>query len=276
MSKRSQVKRENFYPIFRMVLISFGLFSFLSQEARAIVNIEDRRLSEQKDGIGVTAGAGLSAIDGNSEVLSLNANGKIDWKKGIHSFFILGDESYSESKTGGTDLTLVDKTMAHARYTHELTSKTAWETFVQWQRNDLLKLKRRIFAGGGLRTTWVKKENEFFSAAGLGVFYFDENHRMPTDGADVDDDGVCINLYGALTWSVNQYVKLHDTLYYQPRVDDLGDYRFLNEFTMSLTMGPGLNFNVGVNVTHDSDYPGALFIDSADVEYKTSVTYQFL
>ncbi|NKB25196.1 MAG: DUF481 domain-containing protein [Kiritimatiellae bacterium] len=150
------------------------------------------------------------------------------------------------------------------------------KAFIQGDQDGIIKLKKRTFEGGGLRLAWLKKERVFTSSLGLGAFYFDETHQDLITGADIVDNGVCINSYATFTWKVNKQVTLHDTIYYQPRYGRINDYRLLNHFTMSIKMSTSMSFNVGLDVIHDSDYPAVLFADPIDIRYTTSMSYLFL
>ncbi|MEM7396321.1 MAG: DUF481 domain-containing protein, partial [Verrucomicrobiota bacterium] len=221
---------------FKTAVVLAGLACCSQGAWGEIANIEDQLLVATSDGLRGNLTGGISGSDGNTDSLILSVSGKLGYKKGVNDFFLYAQEVYQEIESTA----IADKTLVHGRYTRSVNNKLAGELYSQWERDDIILLKSRFIHGAGLRYNWLTEENKWISHFGLGAYYFDEDHEEPVvtgttiEFEEVDDDGVRFNAYATLTWKVNDQVTLHDTLYYQPLVDDFDDYRLLNTFNLAV------------------------------------------
>jgi len=68
-------------------------------------------------------------------------------------------------------------------------------------------------------------------------------------------------------------VRVLSTTYYQPAVDDFGDYRLLEDAALSVKMTDSLSLKVSLNLAHDSQPPQD--VKKTDTTYSTGIEYSF-
>ena len=73
--------------------------------------------------------------------------------------------------------------------------------------------------------------------------------------------------------SRDERVELSGTIYVQPAVDDLSDYRVLQQSRLSTALTENWSLVVELNVRHDSD--PELDVDETDLELSTGFGFRF-
>lgn len=247
-----------------------ALFLGWTGAAHAIVNIESLRVGEPTRGYSGSLDVSVSGQSGNTDKFGADAGGRLQWHGGaVTNFAIL---RYAYAQTSGVEDT--NKLFFHARHIHRITEKTAYEGFVQAERNKFTRLSFRGLIGGGLRFTLVKRPGVKSLHLGLGGFYTRETLES---AAGVTDNGSQnywrINTYVNYLHHLNDQVSILTTTYYQPAVDDFGDFRLLEEATLRVKMNHSLSLDVSLNVAHDSKPPQK--VKRTDTIYSTGIEYSF-
>ena len=238
--------------------------------AHAIVNIESLRQDETKEGYSGTVNISVDGESGNTEKFGVNAGGRLQWHSGaITKFAIL---RYAYSETSGLQDT--NKLFFHARHIRQITARTAYEGFVQAERNKFARLSFRGLIGGGTRFTLSEKPGIESVHLGLGGFY---SREILESRAGTTDGG------GQNIWRLNSYLNyLHhfngqvsvlSTTYLQPAVDNFSDYRLLEEATLSVKMTNSLSINLSLDLARDSKPPQ--LVKKTDAMYSSGIEYNF-
>lgn len=241
-----------------------------SVAAHAIVNIESLRQDETKEGYTGTVNISADGESGNTEKFSINAGGRLQWHGGaITNFAIL---RYAYSETSGLQDT--NKLFFHARHIRQITAKTAYEGFIQAERNKFARLSFRGLIGGGTRLTLSEKPGIESLHLGLGGFF---SREILESRAGTTDGG------GQNIWRLNSYlnylrhfngqVSVLSTTYLQPAVENFGDYRLLEEATLSVKMTNSLSLNLSLDLTRDSKPPQ--LVKKTDAVYSSGIEYNF-
>lgn len=238
--------------------------------AHAIVNIESLRTGEPPQGYSGSANLGVNGQSGNTDKLGITAGARLQWHGGAVTNFALVRYSYGET-TGVQD---TNKLFSHARHIRWLSDRTAYEGFLQAERNIFARLSFRGLGGGGVRLKLTEIPRIKSLYLGLGGFYSQEKLEKRvglTDGGS--EDIWRFNTYLNYVHQLNHSVRVLSTTYYQPAVDDFGDFRLLEEATLSVKMSNDLALNLSLDLSHDSRPPQT--VKKTDVVYSTGIEYAF-
>jgi len=247
-----------------------ALFLGWAGAAQAIVNIESLRVGEPPPGYSGSLDISVNGQSGNTDKLGVAAGARLQWHGGdVTNFAIL---RYDYAQTSGVEDT--NKLFFHTRHIHQLTKETAYEGFIQAERNKFTRLSFRGLIGGGVRLTLIKKPDIKSLHVGLGGFYSRETLES---AAGVTDNGSQsywrINTYVNYLHHLNDQVSVLTTTYWQPATRDFGDYRLLEEATLSVKMTDDLSLNVSLDLAHDSKPPQK--VKQTDTIYSTGIEYRF-
>ena len=238
--------------------------------AHAIVNIEALHTGEPQPGYSGTVNIAVDGQSGNTDKLSVNAGARLQWHGGaVTNFAIL---RYNYGETSGVQDT--NKLFSHARHIHQISAKTAYEGFIQAERNTFNRLSFRGLLGGGLRLTLAEVPDNKSLHLGLGGFFSRETLEKRTGTTDAGSSNTWrVSTYLNYVQQLNKSVRVHSTTYYQPAVDDFSDYRLLEDATLSVKMTDSLSLNVSLDLAHDSKPPQA--VKKTDTTYGTGIEYSF-
>ncbi|NKB24785.1 MAG: DUF481 domain-containing protein [Kiritimatiellae bacterium] len=246
-----------------IVLLVIGMGSLITP-VQAIINMEDQRIAEPADGVSGYLRPNISGMQGNVEQEGWGVSAKLDLYKDGITYFIVTDVQDNETFGNKT----ADSLTTHLRNIRQWTPKVAWEGFVQYERDNVKRLNKRVLVGTDGRFTLAKEENKIESYLGVGAFYFDEK----LDG-DEDDDGVRISTYFTYKHNINENLSVANTLYFQPKVDDMADLRILNHLTMQVKMTASMSLTSGLDFLHESE--PAFGVEETDWIYRSGIQYNF-
>lgn len=239
--------------------------------AQAIVNVESLRAGEPLVGWSGAVDAALNGQAGNTRTQTTHLGARLEWHRDALTNFAL--LRYSHGQSGGVEDT--DQLFAHARHIHRRTERLAYEEFIQAQRDPFARLAFRGLIGAGLRLTLTPPTDQR-TALHLGAGGFYSQERLSAR-AGVSDSGTetlwRLNTYISYLQRLNDQVRVLSTTYYQPAVEDVGDYRLLEEATLSVKMTERLSLDLSLNLSYDSDPPQA--VKQTDTTYSTGLQYAF-
>ena len=262
---------------FRTSALALALFS-LSSTAAAQVNTEALRREDRSPGWHTNLGVDLGIIAGNSSLVQLRSNLRLDYltERG-HTFFV----TQFQRGTQGDSLFL-NKGFAHLRGVKTLSARYQVEAFLQREFNEFIDLEDRRLAGGGLRIRWglasdpSGKPNPAQLHTGFGAMW--ERERIDTTGQASDDRAssplaslVRSTNYLVLQWQVDDRLTLFSTTYYQVDLRRFADYRILWEGALNLTLTKRLALRLNLNLRYDSEPPAG--IKSYDLEITNGFSY---
>jgi putative salt-induced outer membrane protein YdiY len=238
--------------------------------AHAIVNIESLRQNETQEGYTGTVNISVDGESGNTEKFGVNAGGRLQWHGGtITNFAIL---RYAYSETSGLQDT--NKLFIHARHIRQITAKTAYEGFVQAERNKFARLSFRGLIGGGTRLTLSEKPDVESVHLGLGGFFSREILESKAGTTDGGEQNIWrLNSYINYLHHFNEQVSVLSTTYLQPDVENFSDYRLLEEATLNVKMTNSLSINLSLDLTRDSKPPQ--LVKKTDAMYSSGIEYSF-
>ncbi len=240
------------------------------------------------------AGAEVSAAlrDGNSDTLALGLGFRLQRLRSFEDLsaeelayrsprkrlFFVANFSFEEEN----DERSVNQGFAHARYTRFVRPRIGWEAFGQIQFDEFTRLDRRVLLGGGLRAALVEtaKRQVYLGAAVMveQERIDEELVRAKSEPGSLEErlEGEVVRStnYFTIRWTFDEErVVFLSTTYAQPRVDDVDDFRLLEEATLSVRLSERLGLNVALTIKHDNQPP--LGVEKTDVELSNSLTIRF-
>lgn len=227
----------------KKALIVFFLF-ITSNAYCQIVNIENQRLRDNKQGFNGSAELNFNFIMNSKQLLQIGARARLGYLKQKHQFLMFGDHSFVKSE--GADF--VNRGFQHFRYNYTFkdSGKVNFEAFQQVQFNRIQKINLRLLVGTGLRFTLIDQKNYQLNF-GSGVM--GEYEELIDIGESQD---LLSTSYLSFDGQFNEAVGMNTISYFQPKLTNFGDFRFSNETTLRFKINEYLSFNVVYSITHDS------------------------
>ena len=195
--------------------------------------------------------------------------GRVQWYEKEATRFIVVNFEYGES----ADVKDTNKTFVHLRNIQYQSKDFAWELFVQITEDEFTRLDSRMLLGGGVRLNLLNSGDQSIDL-GLGVFR--EREKLGFVPLTTDA-GVAYNnrmsLYLVYKSTLSSHSRLSSTLYYQPDISEISDYRLFEQFALQLDITESFSFNLSVDIAHDSQ--PAQLIKGTDTTYNTGFEYNF-
>lgn len=199
--------------------------------AAQIVNVQPLLGTAESEGLGGEAAGSLDWKTGNIRMLVVGGRGTVRLTRGPSHVFLLMSGRYVSA--GGKDFER--HVMEHLRFRRDLAGWLGVEGFTQHEFNQFRRLRLRGLLGAGPR---VSLQAGRALHAAMGTAYMLEHERLDWaldgQGALLDDAGERAtnhrwSSYLSLNAVAGQRFQFTQTVYVQPRFDDLGDLRLLGE-----------------------------------------------
>ncbi len=228
-------------------ILSIILLFLVGQNITAqIVNIEDRRTTFT-DSVGwyENLDVGFSFSQNKESVSTLHGSFQIEVHQKKRSF--LSISQFTFVKAGGERF--VNQGFQHLRFTRELSNNLSLESFGQIQYNQLIFIKLRALAGGGLRFRLVNRVKEKVNFGVSTMYEYDE------EKGDVSRDDIRMSTYFSAAIRLGESAIISSTSYFQPLVNKIADYRMSTESQLRLTLLGNVSFINTFSLTYDSRAP---------------------
>lgn len=254
-----------------------------ARAAHAQVNAESLRKDFLKPGFAIHLDTTISVARGNVELLDIGASGNIRYQtlypapeapEGQEAtlpfvrqrVFLTGSGRHAESPDGP----FVSQSYLHARWTGMWLPRLGSDVFVQYQNNRFFRLQRRSLAGAGARVEIVHDPVLMWWG---GTAYMLEYERIDVkpgapDAPETVSHRWTSYLTERISFSEDRFL-LQSTTYIQPRLDDLSDYRLLEELEAQGKITELISFGVNLSVLHDSAPPTG--VKKTDLRLSTAV-----
>ncbi len=262
----------------------------MATSAAAQVNTEKMRVGANEPGWGGTFDINASLQRGNTEREILGGGVRLQYawprldaattggaetddvetEAPANVIFLVSNYSFSRAN----DNRYVNNAQGHLRFIRQHSQKISFEIFGQYQFNEFIRLEDRFLAGGGGRFGLIQAERtEVF--AGIGYMLEQETLDLPValpDGTNSEHHR-STNYVTVRYNSEDERLRLVQTLYAQPRLDRLQDFRLLSETSFEIQLFRQLALAINLNVMHDSEPPAG--VDETDVVLSNSLRYSF-
>ncbi len=241
-------------------IILFISFVFLSI---AQVNTERKRLCLEESGISGNIGVTYSVTMGNSELIEFGLKPSLVWRGGKHQVFMLNDLSIVSSD----DEDSISEGFSHLRYNYDITQRIIYELFLQAQYDKSQDLEERYLSGSGLRLIIFDKERSVIAGGLTGMYEYEEL------SSGKNTEIFRGSFYLSTRINIADKLKFANTVYLQPELGDLDDYRILNEGEFSVSISENMSFTSSVKYRYDSEPPPG--IKNYDLELKNGLKFKF-
>ncbi|MES3631098.1 MAG: DUF481 domain-containing protein [Longimonas sp.] len=233
------------------VVLLFSALTLLTVPVSAQVNTERMR-NLDVEGFSATLGGSVALQSGNTELLEVGVDTRMDLLYAPHHLFLVSEVRYGQSD----GRRFRDRSFAHLRYNYRFGGPLVAEAFTQVERDNFALLELRTLAGGGLRLRLLDSEPARLFAGFTPMFESErlDPNRVGTHPARTAT--VRLSHYANARLRVNERTFLLSTTYAQPRIDAFGDIRLLNETRLGVGITRALALRVSLNVRYDSRPPG--------------------
>lgn len=234
--------------------------------ASASVNFEKRRRALVRPGwsFGIDVRGGVRR--GNINVLEVGGDEYVGWQGGTHGFLLLGEHRFraqtlARAGLGFTDLPQarqVNAHLGHLRFFRQLRPWLNAEAFTQVEADELAVLRWRQLVGAGLRVRLLERDG---LAVYLGTAYVPELEVLDRALFLAQPGGAGpINVWHRVGQVIDARVgrgpvQLVNTFYVQPRVDDPGDLRVLDEAALVIAVAEHVAIKLAASVRLDTRPP---------------------
>ncbi len=238
--------------------------------AEAIVNVEDIHLGRPDPGFSGHLELGANGASGNTETKNYLASTRLQhYRQGLTRFLTMS-YTYGESFEVASE----EKSFMHARLIKELSRHWAFDLFAQAESDRFARLNLRALAGGGMRLDAMPDNQRVNLLFGAGVFYSHEDIDDESGATDAGESNFWRgNFYLVYKHKLAEHVNLSYTAYVQPRVDEVKDFRVLEQAGLVMKLNERLSLKIGINVAHDNRPPAG--VTKTDTSYTSSLRYDF-
>jgi len=238
------------YPSIIVALVLFMAGGF-AHPTGAQVNTERMRNLEV-DGVSGMLGGSVAVQSGNTELIEIGADARLDVLHAPHYAFIVSEVRYGESE----GRRIRDRSFAHLRYNYRFGGPLVAEAFSQLERDSFALLKLRTLVGAGLRLRILDTEPARFF---LGTTPMFERERLDAERVGshpARTTALRISQYLNVRLRLSDRTFLVSTTYVQPWVAVPADVRLLNETRLGVGITEALTLRITLNTRYDSRPPG--------------------
>lgn len=238
--------------------------------AQAIVGMESLHLGSPEPGFRGELELAWSGASGSTDKTDFAVATRLEHHRERHTDFLVASHAYGQV----SDVDNTKRSFLHLRHIYQHTPALAWEGFGQGQSDEFARLAFRGLLGGGARFTLIEKTDVEAAFLGIGAMYSRERYTAlagiePTYSQRLWRG----NLYLVFKYELRPGVRMANTLYYQPALEDFGDYRLQDAFALQIDITDTLALQLSANVAHNSRPPTS--VDENDVVYRTGINWSF-
>jgi len=223
--------------------------------AAQVVNVEGLRRSLTLPGIHGKLGGSITTYNGNTTGTELGGAALIGYRQGRNLAYLNTSANYSNM---GGDVRVANA-FIHFRYNYVFSESIAGEVFAQSESDRFRRLRLRSLVGIGPRFTVVQGET---ASLFYGFSYMFEHTTLGASIADHPvrpDDVHRLNNYAALLIILDpDRAQLANTIYFQPRVDDLRDVRLLDVLSLEVSITGRISASLQGTLRYESPVPQPL------------------
>jgi len=238
------------------------------QHLFALVTITPVEIGD-KPGFSSTVEAALETKRGNTDTDSYKASARVTYDSNT-TYVSWAEISGAYGKANGEENT--NKLFFHARYIHAITEESIrGETFLQLENDEFKNINSRALGGIGARFKLHGIVQNSRGYLGIGAFYEDIVYNDPL--INPSEENIRANAYFAYSINLNPTSLLAYTLYYQPKVNDLGDNVQSHEVELKLNIYKDLFLKF--SLSYNTDSKPAVGVEKYDFTQNTSFIFNF-
>lgn len=230
------------FKLKNIVIVSVLIFS---DALFAITNVEGVRLKEEGNVFAGSVGASFEGRSGDKDTEERGLNFRLDYTQDNNNILALFDRKLE--KYNG--ITGSDEQYSHLRYTRKVMNRVSVEAYSQRQVDEFLLMDLRALNGGGLRFALHKSDKVWSANLGLGAYRTKEAFSDPLLETETYQRYAT---YLSGKWALKEGLGLSNTLYYQPRTNDIDDIYMFNAFELGMSVIANLKLSFKHKLSFDS------------------------
>jgi hypothetical protein len=208
-----------------------------------IVNIESLRLTNDSLGFKGQENLDFAIVKNTQRLFTLNNNLGLQYRAKQDVYLFLSNLSFNFSET----VNFERNGFAHLRYGRTLSPWLMLEALTQYQIDIPLRIEQRVLAGLGPRFTLLRSTRQKLITGHLILY---ENDRELNNA--IEHQNARLSSYLVYELLQNQKFRWTTTVYYQPRLDRLADFRFSGQTQLSFTLYKKLQFITSGSLNYDA------------------------
>lgn len=226
----------------RIILLLFTCINFLFVDAQ-IVNVESLRRATDSAKWSGNFSLDVGFIKNKNEVLRINNRINIQHRSNRNTYLFVNDLNFQKLK--GNDF--VNRGIQHFRYNYNFSSLVTWEAFLQGQYDAISNINFRGLIGAGPRFKFENLENYKFY---LGTLIMYEHENTSDELNNIHKD-FRASVYVAFKLYPKENISIVSTTYYQPKLNQLSDYRLSNETSIAFKIFKDLAYKASFTFLYD-------------------------
>lgn len=168
------------------------------------------------------------------------------------------------------DVAFSDKNVQHLRYNYRFHQKFAFESFIQFQKDQISFINYRTLVGLGSRNKiYQSKKSNFY----LGTLVMYEYENSVGVNGDVHEKNIRGNFYFSFSFHPKKSIAITSTTYYQPKIDEFKDYRISSETSLIISLFKNLAFTTTFSYQFDT-FP-VFGIPKEQYKLENGITFSF-
>lgn len=203
-------------------------------------------LRSRNDTIGFAGSIGLdiSLVKNTSTIFALGNSVYIQYRKNKHLLFFINSLNIKKVD----EKFIINKGTQHLRYNYKINKRIFWEVFAQSHYNSISKIDERKLIGTGPRFTILEKKK---IETHLGTLFMYEHEKIDEITVVYNND---IRFSGYLTFRLfpTKNFTAASTTFYQPKLNELSDYRIYSHNTLMFKVIKGLSIGMTFIATYDT------------------------
>lgn len=236
-----------------------------------IVNVQSVLSSKAKPGFSAQVTGSVKWFTGNIDYLFTTVSPLAKYKAGKHLVLAFGNLTFALSN----DDRIIFRSFEHLRYRYRINKLLIGEAFVQHAFDQFIRLNSRTLLGIGPSFDVVSKKKLDILA---GVSYMFEYETLSsetgvTDSGKVNKDHRASS-YIMATVSLDEKLSATQTVYFQPKFADLGDFRIYSDTGLNVTLNKHLTLTNSFVVAYDRNPPDT--VKRLDTRLIASLTLSIL
>ncbi|MBU2882608.1 DUF481 domain-containing protein [Psychrosphaera sp. B3R10] len=242
-------------------LTALFLFTF-SAHTMAIDETESLRQRSQDKTLFTNLSLDLSGKSGNSDTENFEFGLYHSQRHDKHFGFIMASREYAKSNGAES----ANSSFLHFRYNYYFAKEKSFELFTQSNFDDFRSLESRNLLG-------ISYRQEFHKTHAFGAGLFNEHEKYLVNDDPTNFTQTRANLYWVFAKPLSKYANLANTLYYQPNIEEFGDWRAFNKFSINSALTENLYLKFGVLIEHNSQ--PVLDVEKTDISYRAGFEFEF-
>lgn len=239
LRKPSPINNQCFSRLLIVVVVAL----FTQTADAQIVRIENDQNSSDTNRWSGSADLSIYSVKNNFQFFKLASGSQLKYSKNKTTFLSINELRLFFASQDD----LENRGFQHFRFQRRLDSVFTWEAFTQLQFDQVLKIKLRQLNGIGPRVQLYRKTK---SKVFLGLHYmFEYEKEYDTEIVNRDHR---LSSHFAFSRTLKKS-SIHCIMYFQPKIDDLKDYRVSGSTTYSIELRKQVLFNIRGELAYDSN-----------------------